>query len=335
MIPSTLARSDAAPPTLGTLQATVRDRLDRVTSEVTRSLTADSPLLSELSAHVMRMKGKMFRPTLVLLSSETAGAPEPRAVTVATVVELVHLATLVHDDAVDHSELRRGVQTINAVFGHQMSVILGDFLYSTALARLVALGDVEPLQALVDASRQMTLGEMRQLSEPEPLSFTEEDYDQLIRAKTASLISAACRVGAMCGAREHMAALTTFGEALGMVFQIADDMIDFTEAAETTGKPAGLDLRERKVTLPLIAALRTASPAARRRVEQLFTEDSPSDTAIADVVDIVKVAGGLEYARRRGEQYASRAAEALAALPDTSAREALYSAIHYVLERHA
>lgn len=335
MIESTLVRGDSAPVTLGALQAPVRERLEQVVTELTRSLTADSPLLSELSAHVMRMKGKMFRPTLVLLTSETAGTPEPRAVTVATVVELVHLATLVHDDAVDHSELRRGVQTINALFGHQISVILGDFLYSTALARLVALADVEPLEALVAASRQMTLGEMRQLSEPEPLSFTEDDYDHLIRAKTASLISAACRVGAMCGAREHMAALTSFGEALGMAFQIADDMIDFTEAAETTGKPAGLDLRERKVTLPLIAALRTMSPPARRRVEQLFAEDFPSDATIADIVAIVKAAGGLEYARRRGEEYASSAAEALSALPHTPARESLYAAIHYVLERHA
>lgn len=331
----TLVRAAAAAPTLSNVQAPVREKLDRVVSELTRTLTADSILLSELSAHVMTMKGKMFRPTLLLLSSATAEASEPRAVTMAAVVELVHLATLVHDDAVDHSEMRRGVQTINALFGEQMSVILGDFLYSTALAQLVALGDMEPLQALVDASTRMTLGEMRQLSEPDPLSFSEDDYDYLIRAKTASLISAACRVGAMCGAREHIEALSTFGEALGMTFQIADDMIDFTEAAETTGKPAGLDLREGKVTLPLIAALRTISPAARRRVEQLFAEDFPSDAAISDVVGIVAGAGGLEYARSRGQEYASRAAEALSALPDTAARESLYSSIHYALERHA
>ena len=322
-------------PALAEIQASIRNQLDDVTREMEEIITGDAPLLAQVGRHLMAMKGKLFRPTLVLLSSATDDASTKRAATMGAVVELIHLATLVHDDAVDHSVLRRGMPTINSLFSHQISVIMGDFLYSVALTRLVSLDDMMALRTLVDASTQMTVGEMRQLSTLEPLTFSEADYEFLIRAKTASLISAACQVGAMCGAERHRAALARYGDALGMAFQIADDLIDYTEATETTGKPTGLDLREHKVTLPLIAALRTMSPAARKRVDAFFASDEPSDDGVAELIGIVSEAGGLEYARRRGQDFAGQAEEALAALPETVARQALYSSISYVMERHA
>src|SRR2546430_2966206 len=202
------------------------------------------------------MKGKLFRPTLLLLSHQAGGGGDARAVTLAAVVELIHLATLVHDDAVDHSVLRRGIPTVNALFSHQISVIMGDFLYSTALTRLVGLGNLEALQALTRESTEMTLGEMRQLAVTDPLRFSEREYYDLIRSKTASLMRTACELGALAGARRYRDALGAFGENLGMAFQIADDLLDYREEAETTGKPTGLDVRGHKVTLPLIHALR-------------------------------------------------------------------------------
>jgi octaprenyl-diphosphate synthase len=322
-------------PMLSDIQAPVRDRIEAVSREMERIVIGDAPLLAQVGQHLMTMRGKMFRPTLVLLASATDDTPNEHAVTLGAVVELVHLATLVHDDAVDHSVLRRGMPTINSLFSHQISVIMGDFLYSVALARLAALDDMRALRALVDASTQMTVGEMRQLSVLEPLTFSEDDYEFLIRAKTASLMSAACRVGAMCGAERHLDTLSRFGDALGMAFQIADDLIDYTEVAETTGKPAGLDLREHKVTLPLIAALRTMSPVARTTVDRFFANDSPTDASVAEIVGIVTEAGGLEYARQRGLEYARHAEAALAELPETVARAALFASISYVMERHA
>ena len=232
-----------------------------------RIVATDNPLVTDVNAHLLLAKGKMVRPTLLLLSSNVDGTPEPRATALAAVAELIHLATLVHDDAVDHSVLRRGRPTINALFSHQVSVIMGDFLYSRALSELVRLGDMEPLAVFTGASNALTLGEMRQLGALDALAFSEQDYDTLIESKTASLFAAACEVGALCGAQRHRKALTTFGQRLGMAFQVADDLLDYTEAQETTGKPTGLDLREHKVTLPLIFALRTMSPAARRRVD--------------------------------------------------------------------
>lgn len=299
-----------------------------------RVVTRDVPMLADAARHLLAMKGKMFRPTLVLLSSEVAGNAMPRAVVTAAVVELVHLATLVHDDSVDHSLLRRGMPTINAIFGDQVSVIMGDFLYSTALTQLISLDDMRALRALVDASTQMTVGELRQLAGQSPLEASEEDYEVLIRSKTASLMSAACRVGALCGAEEHADALSAYGDALGMAFQITDDLIDYTEATETTGKPSGNDLREHKATLPLIWALRKMPPGSRARVEALFSSTEPDSTAVAEVAAIVVETGGLDYARQRVAEYAARAAAALVGLPRTEARAALEAAITYVMERH-
>jgi octaprenyl-diphosphate synthase len=313
----------------------VRSKLDDVSRAMANIVASDLPLVGQVSAHLLAMRGKLFRPTLLLLSSEVEDAPEEKAVALAAALELIHLATLVHDDAVDHSALRRGMPTVNAMFSHQTSVIMGDFLYSTALTHLVGLGDLRALEALTRASTEMTLGEMRQLAVTEPLDFTEGEYYDLIRSKTASLMRTACELGALAGARNHCRVLGEFGENLGMAFQIADDLLDYREVKETTGKPSGLDLREHKVTLPLIYALREVSPASRREVERLFEKESVSDDEIARVVRIVAGSGGFEYARERGEEFAERAYDALSDLPDTVARRSLSASISYVMERHS
>lgn len=332
---ATLRPRSALTAPLANIQAPVRAGLDQVSEEMVRIVVTDTPLVSDVSRHLLGMKGKMFRPTLVLLASRVDGEPSPRAATLGAVVELIHLATLVHDDSVDHSVLRRGMPTVNSLFSHQVSVIMGDFLYSRALLELVRLQDLDALGVLAKASNEMTLGEMRQLGLEDPLAFSEEDYNLLIRAKTASLMSAACEVGALCGATAHRAALARYGEAMGMAFQIADDLLDYTEEKETTGKPTGLDLREHKVTLPLIAALRTMGGAARAEVDAFFAATEPDDAAVARIIEIVAEEGGLDYARARGDGHATRAREALAGVPASEATDALTSAISYVLERHS
>ena len=321
--------------TLRQIQTPVQAGLREVIDEMWRIVATDNPLVSDVNAHLLLAKGKMVRPTLLLLASNVDGSPEARATTLGAVAELIHLATLVHDDAVDHSVMRRGRPTINALFSHQVSVIMGDFLYSRALSDLVRLGDMEPLAVFTNASNALTLGEMRQLAALDALAFSEDDYDTLIESKTASLFAAACEVGALCGAQRYRKALTRFGQRLGMAFQVADDLLDYTEAQETTGKPTGLDLREHKVTLPLIFALRTMSPGARRRVDALFANPDPDDALIAEVVEIVREEGGLEYARRRGEDFAQEAEEALGSLPESVYRSSLAETIGYVMDRRS
>ena len=320
---------------LQAIQFPIRAKLDDVSRAMAAIVASELPLVGQVSAHLLAMRGKLFRPTLLLLSSEVEETSEEKAVTLAAALELIHLATLVHDDAVDHSALRRGMPTVNALFSHQISVIMGDFLYSTALTHLVGLGDLQALQALTHASTEMTLGEMRQLAVTEPLDFTEGEYYDLIRSKTASLMRTACELGALSGARSYYGALGDFGENLGMAFQIADDLLDYREAKETTGKPSGLDLREHKVTLPLIHALREMSPASRKEVERLFEKETVSDDEIARVVQIVADSGGFDYARARGGEFAERAHDALSDLPDTVARRSLSASISYVMERHS
>jgi octaprenyl-diphosphate synthase len=329
---SARSRADVAA-ALHDIQAPVRDRLAMVSAEIWRIVAADLPLAEEVSAHLLGMKGKMFRPTLLLLASSADDAPDARAVPLAATVEVLHLATLVHDDAVDHSVLRRGMPTVNALFSHQIAVITGDYLYARTMAELVRVGDQEVMRVFAASSTEMTLGELRQLGAFDALRFDESDYYRLIRAKTAALFKTACEVGALCGAARHRDALAQYGERLGMAFQIADDLLDYTEAQEMTGKPTGLDLREHKVTLPLIAALREMPLGGRRRVEELFAAPQPTDAQVADVIALVNEYGGLEYARRRGDEMSREAEEALATLPESPVRTALADAIGYVMDR--
>jgi octaprenyl-diphosphate synthase len=317
------------------IQEPVRDRLDTVVEEMGRIVTSDLPIIADVSRHLLQARGKLFRPTLTLLASAVEDRPQERVITMAAAIELMHLATLVHDDSVDHSVLRRGLPTVNSLFSHQVSVIMGDFLYSRALHALVDEGDIEVLRILTRVSNELTIGEMRQLAAVDRLGFPESEYYELIRAKTATLLSAACEVGALCGAREHRATLALFGDRLGMAFQIADDILDYVEETAVTGKPSGLDLREHKVTLPLIAALRSMSPAHRKRVDELFADEDPGDDIVADVAAIVVDAGGVDYARREGERFALEAGAAVKRLPQSAARSALAESIAYVMDRRS
>ena len=325
--------SQTAPVSLAEIQRSLGPRLERVQQELRRIVEADFGLIAQVNAHLFQMQGKMFRPTLLLLADEATGAADPRAPVLAAVVELIHLATLVHDDSVDHSVLRRGMPTINSLFSHQVSVIMGDYLYSRAVIELVRLDDLEPLRVLGRVTNEMTIGEMRQLLAHEPLDFSEDEYDLLIRSKTASLLSGACEVGALRARPEERSALRRYGEALGMAFQIVDDLLDYVGDASVTGKPTGSDLREHKVTLPLIASLTRMAAAEQREVAALMRTPEPSDVQIQRVITAVSDAGGLDYARERAMRLAEQADAELDELAPSPARDALRASIAYVVER--
>jgi len=322
-----------APPSLSVIQAPVRDELDRVGSEIRRIVLSDFPLVEEVNDHLLFVQGKLFRPALLLLSSRVDGTPTDDALTLAAVVELVHLATLVHDDAVDHSVLRRGLPTVNALWTHQVAVIMGDYLYSRGVTELARLGNLDALAVLAQAANEMSVGEMRQLTSYDALDFTEVDYYRLIAAKTASLMAAACEMGALAGARGHRAALARFGHNLGMAFQIADDLLDYTGTEAVTGKPTGHDLRERKVTLPLVGAMPHMTGEEKAEVRSFFTRVDPTDEEIARIVHMVAERGGLEYARGRGRHYADLAEAALDGVGDGPAVDALRDSVSYAVDR--
>ena len=322
-------------PTLSTIQQPVRPELDLVVDELRRIVLADFPAIEEVNDHLLWARGKLFRPTLLLLSNRIGDQPHPRAITLAALVELVHLATLVHDDAVDHSVLRRGMPTVNALWNHQTAVIMGDFLYSRSVQELTSFGRVDLLAVLSHAANEMSVGEMRQLMSCDALQFTENDYYRLIASKTASLMSAACEMGAVAGDARYSDTLASYGHDLGMAFQIADDLLDYTQTEAVTGKPAGQDLREHKMTLPLIAAMQSMGSAAARDVEVFFADPEPTDAGIQHLVMLVHEHGGIEYALQRARYFGDRAAQAVAMLPDSEAAEALRDAVTYVVDRRA
>lgn len=320
-------------PKLSQIQRPVRDDVERVVDELRRIVMSDFPAIGEVNDHLLWARGKLLRPTLLLLSHRVSCGGDPRAVTLAAIVELVHLATLVHDDAVDHSVLRRGMPTVNALWNHQTAVIMGDYLYSRSISALADLGRVDFIAVLSRAANEMSVGELRQLSSCDALQFSEQDYNRLISSKTASLMSAACELGSALAGEQHREPLARFGHALGMAFQIVDDLLDYTESEAVVGKPTGQDLREHKVTLPLIAAMREMPESRRRDVERFFADPVPADAGIDLITSLVREHGGLEYARSRADDYGRLAAQALLELPDGDSTESLQATVSYVVER--
>lgn len=318
---------------LDAVQGPVQDQLDEVIDELRRIITSDFDRIDEVNQYLMLLRGKLLRPVLLLLCNQLGRPRDPRAVTLAAVVELVHLATLVHDDAVDHSVLRRGQPTVNAMWSHQIAIIMGDYLYSRAIIELAEVGSHEATKVMARAANEMSVGEMRQLTSYDALDFSEEDYDRLIAAKTASLMSAACELGALVGDDRLRSRLAEFGHNLGMAFQVADDLLDYTGSEDETGKPSGHDLRERKVTLPLVAAMARAGEREMESIRDFFTLVDPSEQDIQEMLGLVERLGGLDYARSRAQAFADAATACLDGLPAGPSLDALRACVVYAVSR--
>jgi octaprenyl-diphosphate synthase len=318
---------------LSAIRAPIQTRLEQVVTELTGLIPADFDAIEEVNEYLFSGHGKLFRPTLLLLANELGGRASADGVKLGAIVELLHVATLVHDDSVDHSVERRGMPTVNARWTHQVAVIMGDYLYSRAVIEITALGNLEAIAMLADTANRMTIGEMRQLVSHDALGFSQEDYRLLCECKTASLMSTACELGALSGDPRFRAAMNAYGYHLGMAFQIADDLLDYTSSASVTGKPSGLDLREHKVTLPLITALPRMEATERALVEELFADPEPTGDLVEAVIEAVEAFEGLTVARDEAERMAGRASEQLDGLPEGEVREALRVAVDYVVNR--
>ena len=319
--------------TMTEIQGPVLTELDGVYDELRKIVQSDFPLVDQVNEHLLQIKGKMFRPTLLLLAAQAVGKIAQRELTLGAVVELIHVATLVHDDSVDHSPLRRGQPTVNAKFSHEIAVIMGDYLYSRAIEELVRLDSPEPLRIMSRVTNELTVGEMREVVAHDVLSFTQDDYEQLIQFKTASLMAGSCEVGALVGDEECREPLKRYGINLGCAFQIADDLLDYTATESATGKPTSQDLREHKITLPLIAALPQMDRAERQQVEDLMADQKPATEEINAIIRIVEARGGISAARERAREFALMAEGELDSLSGGPARDALRDCITYSIDR--
>ena len=331
--PSSPSLAETPPVGLKALQAPVAEPLRQFRSQFRDAMRTRVRLLDAVVHYLLKRKGKQIRPTLVLLSAEMAGGISERSYRAATLVELLHTATLVHDDVVDEADTRRGVASINALWRNKVGVLLGDYLLSRGLLLALDDHDYDLLHVVSDAVRRMSEGELLQIEKARKLDITEESYFQIISDKTASLLAACMACGAASAGADQATIdrAKQIGETLGLAFQIRDDLFDYD--AIDVGKPVGLDLQERKMTLPLILALERADAAEQRRIRRIVRKRKKSRADVATVLQFVAERGGLAASRDRMESLAGDAAEQLRAFPPSEAREALIGLCAYVVAR--
>lgn len=291
-------------------------------------------LLDRITHYIVRRKGKQLRPMLVFLTAKMHGEVNESTYRGASLIELMHTATLVHDDVVDDANMRRGFFSINALWKNKIAVLVGDYLLSKVLLLAVDHREHGLLQIVSTAVREMSEGELLQIEKARRLDINEDIYFEIIRQKTASLIASCCGVGtASTGADEEtVKRMRQFGEWLGIAFQIKDDLFDY-ETTNRTGKPTGIDIKEQKMTLPLIYALNHAEPSDRRRIIRIIKKHHDDPVKVAEVIRYVQESGGIEYARKRMEEFRDRANEVLQTYPDTEYKKAMQDLVEYVIER--
>jgi octaprenyl-diphosphate synthase len=303
--------------------APVAEDMQRVDELVSRRLDSDVALVRQVAEYLVAAGGKRLRPALLLLSCGALGYRGEARLTLAAVVEFIHTATLLHDDVVDESKLRRGHDTANAAFGNAAAVLVGDFLYSRAFQMMVEVDDMRVMRVLADATNTIAAGEVMQLMGSHDPEVGEARYLEVIRRKTAKLFEAAARLGAVLarstpGVEEHLA---TYGAHVGTAFQLIDDVLDYSGDESTIGKSLGDDLAEGKPTLPLIHAMRAGSPAHRERVRQAILEGGRED--FGDVLAAIRSSGSLDYARAAAQREADAARAAIGDLPESEFKRSL------------
>ncbi len=298
------------------------------------AMSSKIPFVDMIARYVAKQKGKRIRPALVLLTAKACGGVVASTHRGAALVEILHTATLIHDDVVDDADTRRGLASINAVWKNKVAVLMGDYMLAKGLLLSIDNDDFHFLKITSDAVRRMSEAEILQIAKSRDLDLDEKTYLRIISGKTASLISTSTQIGASSASKDAELAerMRVFGENLGMVFQIKDDLLDYTGRKSITGKPTGIDLKEKKLTLPLIYAF-TQAPRERTKKVLKAIKDGPSGRDVHQIVEFAHEFGGIDYATRRARDYSDAAREALSVLPASAAKDSLTAFVTFVLER--
>lgn len=308
--------------------------MEAVNAVIRRQLHSDVPLVNQIAEYIIGAGGKRIRPVLVLLLANAYGYRDTHHHTLAAVVEFIHTATLLHDDVVDESSLRRGRQTANALFGNAASVLVGDFVYSRAFQMMVSVGDMRVMQILADATNVIAEGEVLQLLNMHDPDVTEARYLQVIRSKTAKLFEAATQLGALiAGASEaEIEAAAEYGRSLGTAFQLIDDVLDYSGNAADIGKNVGDDLREGKPTLPLIYLMQNGTPGQRELVRACI--ENGDEKHFDEILTAITSSGALDYTKHEAEKAAQRASASIAMLPDSQFKDSLLQLCAFAVDRN-
>jgi octaprenyl-diphosphate synthase len=320
---------------LDKIKEPINEELREFEKSFTQNMKSKIPLLNIVINYILRRKGKQMRPILVFLSAKVTGSVTPSTYVAASLIEMLHTATLIHDDVVDESYERRGFFSINALWKTKMAVLIGDYLLSQGLLLSINNQEFDLLRIVSNAVKEMIEGELLQIQQSRKLSITEEQYFNIIRKKTATLISAC----AACGAKSVQAPdnvveqMKQFGENLGIAFQIKDDLLDY-QIETYTGKPSGNDLKEKKITLPLIFALQNAGHQDRKRILSLINKGKASSVELEEVIHFITKLGGIEYADQKMNEYRDSSLKILDTFPQNPSRQSLREFAFFTTNRN-
>ena len=332
---SDTAQNPAASDELAQIFEPIRDDLDAVEQEFIRHIQSRVALIPEMGRYIQNSGGKRVRPAVLLMAARLSGYAGDRAVLYASVVEFIHTATLVHDDIIDGADLRRGRLAVHSRWGNDITVLLGDYLYIKSMAMALTQDSLEIIRLLCDVTLRMIEGELYQLTKTGDVDITEEEHFEIIRRKTAFLFGGCAQIGGMLGGlpKEQESALREYGFNLGIAFQLVDDLLDYTADAAALGKPVGGDLREGKVTLPVIHLLRRGGPEPDRLIRDVVRDRSVSAEQWREITRLLREQRSLEFSYERAVEYGNRAKDCLAVFPKGREREALMALTDYVLAR--
>ncbi len=336
-MPAPETRSDLPEPSvpLEDIFAEIQDDLDTVEQIIRDKVESKLELVKSSSRYIYRSGGKRVRPALLLLAARACGYAGPKGPQYGAVTEFIHTATLVHDDIVDEATMRRGQQSVNALLGNDFTVLLGDFLYIRSIGLAIEMGSIEILEVITEITLRMIEGMILELTRGGAIDLTEEEHLEILKRKTAYLFYGCAQMGAMLGKvpPQVASALGEYGMNIGMAFQVADDLLDFTSDEKILGKPVLSDLKEGHVTLPIIYALKE-EPRALPTVQSVLDRRGIDDVSRMEILDLVRRNGCLDRARILAEDYARRAKQCLEVVPESRHKDALSSLTHYVIDRN-
>ncbi len=311
----------------------IKDEMLEFESRFRKSMQSKVPLLDKITHYIIKRKGKQMRPMFLFLTAKMLGKVNDKTYDAASLVELLHTASLVHDDVVDDANERRGFFSLNALWKNKIAVLVGDFMLSRVLLLSIETNNIDLLQVVAKAVREMSEGELLQIEKARKLDITEEVYFEIIRQKTASLISTVCESAALSVDRtEEIENMRKFGELVGLAFQIKDDIFDYGDGVNI-GKPTGLDIRERKITLPLIYALNNCSPEIKKELVYIIKNKNEDQKSISRAIEIVKQNGGIEYARTKMISLKNEALQLIEHIEESNSKQALIGLVNYTIER--
>lgn len=319
--------------TLDEIKKPIEKELDEFEVRFRESMRSKAPLLDRITHYIVTRKGKQMRPMFVFLSAKLCGEINEATYVAASLVEILHTATLVHDDVVDDSYKRRGFFSINALWKNKIAVLVGDFLLAKGLQLSIEHDQFKLLHLLSNTIKEMSEGELLQLEKARKLDISEDVYFEIIRQKTASLIASACASGAATTTKDEevITRVKLMGEKIGIAFQIKDDLFDYEEAE--IGKPRGIDIKERKMTLPLIYTLNKVSTADRRRIINIVKNENTNMEKVRWVIDMVRTNGGMDYAKLKMIEYKTEAEKILNSFAANDARNSIYQMIQFTINR--